>query len=250
MKKIEWSKRNILKALFWGVFVLLIVIAVFVFRQEGLWAESMFSGEFYKLDSQTVEQRVFHGKDSVITQTGFFPDAQEVYIEVKSGDDAVLWTLTRGDNQKMTISNEDISYEGSYQISAYDATFYFDDWDKYWDDWTVSYEGTDAVVSRYGSQELFGSFVRMAYGHTDSYGKHSMEILIPWLLLMIMAYVIGFHAEQLFELRKAFEFDYRNAESLEPSEWYFISSYIGAGAILAISLFIYLHMIGLIGFIG
>jgi len=248
MKKIEWTTRTILQAVFWGVFALLTVIAVLAFRQEGLWMEDMFDSSFYKLENQTAEQRIFHGENCIITQTGFFPNAQAVYVEIKADNNTpVLWTLTRGSEENMTISNGEVSYAGTYHVNDYSGMFYFDDWDKYWDDWVVSYDGTDAIVTRYGSQELFGSFIRMAYGHTDNYGQYSVEIFIPWILLMVLAYVLAFHAEQFFELRKAFEFDYRNAESLEPSEWYFISNYIGAASIVAVSLFIYLYMIGIIG---
>ncbi len=247
MKKIEWTTKTILKTVFWGVFALMIVIAALAFRQKGLWVEGAFDSGFYKLKISTEQQRIFHGEDSIITQMGFFPDAQEVYVEIKAENNSpVLWTLTRESEEDMTISNGEVSYTGTYRVNDLSGMFYFDDWDKYWDDWTVSYDGTSSVITHYGSQELFGSFIRMAYGHTDNYGEYSMGIFIPWLFLMMMAYVVGFHAEQLFELRKAFEFDYRNAENLEPSDWYFISSYIGAGCTFAISLFIFLHMIGII----
>ena len=107
--------------------------------------------------------------------------------------------------------------------------------------------GVSGISNRFMSQDSIGSLIRIAYGQTDDFGRYSMEIFIPWILIIVMAYVIGFHADILFEWRKLWSFDFRNADQLEPSEWYFVSSYLGAAALWVMCFVIYLYIIGLIG---
>ena len=40
MKKIEWTKKRIFQAVYWGIFALMFLIAVVVFRQDGIYMET------------------------------------------------------------------------------------------------------------------------------------------------------------------------------------------------------------------
>ena len=246
--KIEWTKKNVLRAVYWGVFALMFVIAVVIFRQEGIWVEDYFGSEFYRLESSTAEEQVFRSKDCVVTQKGFFTENEVVFIEVQeNGSEPLLWTLTRTGGSKLTASSEDVTYSGTYSINDYSCNFAFDDWDAYMEAWMEDYSGQVTSVSRrFASEGAIEGFLRMAYGQRDSYGLHSLPELLGWILLTVMAYVIGFHAETLFEWKKMWERDYRNADQLEPSDWYFISNYIGAGVIWLMNTLLYLCMIGLL----
>lgn len=249
MKTITWTKKNIFQALYWSIFVLMFLVAVLVFRQDGIYMEDSFDSQFYKLKSVTEQQRVFVSDEVLLTQTGFFPQSETVVIEIsENGTAPQLWTLTRHGDDTMTVSDGVQSYSGSYQVNDFSADFYFDDWEKYMDDFQVYFsDGAASISQRFLSQESIGSMIRIAYGQIDHFGRYSMEIFIPWVLIVVLAYAVGFHADVLFEWRKAWSFDYRNADQLEPSEWYFASSYMGAAAMWVLSFMIYLHLIGLIG---
>ena len=246
MKKIEWTKRKIFQAVYWGAFVLMLVIAFVTFRQKGLWIQDYFGMEFYKLEAETDMQRVFASDDCVVTLTGSFKELEEVYAEVKPKDsEPILWTLTRGERNTLTASNEAVTYTGTYKITELSCDFSFDDWDDYMDQW--SFSGNVVFIGeKYTSEAVIEGFIRMAYGHTDNFSKYSMEPFLLWILVIVVAYVIGFHAEGLFEWRKAWSFDIRNAEDMEPSGYYFFTSYVEAAFLWLVGLFVYLAMVGVI----
>lgn len=249
MKKIEWTKKKIFQAVYWGIFVLMFLVAVLIFRQDGIYMEDSLDSQFYKLESETEQQRVFRSDEVLLIQKGFFPQSETVVIEIAEYDSApILWTLTRQGEDGMMVSDGETTYTGSYHVNDFGATFYFDDWEKYMDNFQVYFaDGVTSISSRFMSQESIGSLIRIAYGQTDDFGRYSMEIFIPWILIVVMAYVLGFHADILFEWRKMWSFDFRNADQLEPSEWYFASSYLVAAAMWVMGFVIYLHTIGLIG---
>lgn len=249
MKKIEWTKKRIFQAVYWGIFALMFLIAVVVFRQDGIYMEDSFDSQFYKLESATEQQRVFRSDEILLIQKGFFPESESVTIEISEYDAApIIWTLTRQGEDGMVVSDGKTTYTGSYHVNDFGANFYFDDWEKYMDNFQVYFaDGVSGISNRFISQESISSLLRIAYGQTDDFGRYSMEIFIPWILIIVMAYVIGFHADILFEWRKMWSFDFRNADQLEPSEWYFVSSYLGAATLWVMALFLYLLMIGLIG---
>ena len=244
MKKIEWTKRKMFQLVYWGVFVLMFVIALVMFRQQGLWIQDYFGMEFYKLETETDQQRVFVSDDCMVTLTGSFTNMEEVYVEVQADDaEPILWTLTKGERNKLTASNDAVTYTGTYRVTDRSCDFDFDDWDDYMDKW--NYSGNVVTIGeKYTSEAVIEGFIRMAYGHTDHFSKYSMEPFILWLLTVVMAYVIGFHAEALFEWRKAWSFDIRNAEDMEPSGYYFFTSYIGAVFLWFTGLFTYFVMLG------
>ena len=244
MKKIEWTKRKMFQLVYWGVFVLMFVIALVMFRQQGLWIQDYFGMEFYKLETETDQQRVFVSDDCMVTLTGSFTNMEEVYVEVQADDaEPILWTLTKGERNKLTASNDAVTYTGTYRVTDRSCDFDFDDWDDYMDKW--SYSGNVVTIGKkYTSEAVIEGFIRMAYGHTDHFSKYSMEPFILWLLTVVMAYGIGFHAKALFEWRKAWSFDIRNAEDMEPSGYYFFTSYIGAVFLWFTGLFTYFVMLG------
>ena len=246
MKKIEWTKRKTFQAVYWGVFVLMLVIAFLIFQQRGLWIQDYFGSEFYKLKEQTDRQRVFASDDSVVTLTGSFPQMEEVYVEVRPKDsEPILWTLTRDDENNLTASNEAVIYTGTYSITDFSCDFRFDDWDDYMDKWSFS-GNVVSIGEKYTSEAVIEGFLRMAYGHTDKFNKYGLEPFMLWVLIIVMAYVLGFHAGTLFEWRKAWSFDIRNAEDMEPSDYYFFTSYIGAAFLWVLGLFTYLVMLDVI----
>ena len=113
------------------------------------------------------------------------------------------------------------------------------------DKWSFS-GNVVSIGEKYTSEAVIEGFIRMAYGHTDNFSKYSMEPFLLWILVIVVAYVIGFHAEGLFEWRKAWSFDIRNAEDMEPSGYYFFTSYVGAVFLWLVGLFVYLAMVGVI----
>ena len=248
MKKFQWTKKKILQAAYWSLYALMFLVALVVFQQDGIYLKD-FDSQFYKLETETEQQRIFHSKNVQLTQTGFFPQSETVVIEVsEDGSENLLWTLTRQGEDKINISNGDMTYSGTYVIGDFSCDFYFDDWGKYMDQFEISFaDGAVSLSERFLSQESIGGMIRIAYGQKDNFGRYSMELFIEWIILVVMAYFIGFHADVLFEWRKAWSFDFRNADQLEPSEWYFASSYLGAAALWVAGLVLYLHMIGLIG---
>lgn len=82
MKKIEWTKKRIFQAVYWGIFALMFLIAVVVFRQDGIYMEDSFDSQFYKLESATEQQRVFRSDEILLIQKGFFPKSESVTIEI------------------------------------------------------------------------------------------------------------------------------------------------------------------------
>ena len=106
MKKIEWTKKRIFQAVYWGIFALMFLIAVVVFRQDGIYMEDSFDSQFYKLKSATEQQRVFRSDEILLIQKGFFPESESVTIEISEYDAApIIWTLTRQGEDGMVVSD-------------------------------------------------------------------------------------------------------------------------------------------------
>ena len=76
MKKIEWTKKRIFQAVYWGIFALMFLIAVVVFRQDGIYMEDSFDSQFYKLESETEQQRIFRS-DEILLILRLFPGERE-----------------------------------------------------------------------------------------------------------------------------------------------------------------------------
>ncbi len=244
---LNWMKEHKTRSIYLAAALLLSVIALFVVTQNGCYMEEIDSRAFYRLQSESSEGRSFSGSTGSIEQRGYFPDNEQVFITVTDENgESVHWTLTmKGKNadgfSMLSADDGKTVYEGIY--SGQGNRFRFDDWKKYsgWE--TVTEEGRNAttvhMVRRYHSSSYIGSLLQIAYGQTDKNNEQSLFLFL-YLLCIAAAYGSLFHAQEIFDWNKQWEFSYRNADQLEPSEWYFASSFLSAVLLIVCGLWCWL----------
>ena len=254
MEKGKWTTKKKLQIAYWGLFMLLLVLAFVFARQKGIYLGDSSGQTFYSLVKESETERIFrgkiHGETVELLQKGFFPEADEETITIQSNaQNSKQWSLKRNGSvaneagsqrQKLLVSDGEELYEGTYS-EAYPSAFYFDDWVKYMNGWTDTiYVGSGSPSSlekRFVSEDYISCLLRTACGQTEIRGKDSLSMLLPVLLFGGLAYASLFHAADLFELRKSFAFGIRNREDMEPSGWYFFGQYLtGAFCLVMVGL--------------
>ncbi len=242
--KIQWTTKKICKAVYGGVFVLLFALALLLFRQKGLFINVEYQEKFYRQTAAQESGRTFQRGDILFAQEYFYPQSNTVYIRV-SGDDikAKSWKLTFGEENAVSIDDGEEIHKGHWQGKGTDIAFLYDD-EKPSTDWFVETTGGEKSIN--SDQFLLSDLLRMAQGQTDQRNRYSLEAFLGWILLQILAYPLLFHQDRLFELRKAFEWDYKNADALEPSGFYYFGNYVAAALCWGTSLMIYLVALAIV----
>ncbi len=241
---LTWTKKNIWKSIYLAVFALLFMVALFLFRQEGLFLDVNYEERFYWQISATESGRTFQRGDLLFAQEYYYPQSSVVYIRV-SGDKikAKSWCLDF-DGDRLTVDDGEKSFSGHFQLSDRSATFFYDgkeNFDFQFGTLSLS-EDQDVATTNF----LVNDLIRMAAGQSDQRNRYSLEAFLGWILLQLLAYILLFYQNKLFELKKLFEWDYRNAEALEPSGFYYFGNYVGAAVCWGMSVLLYLIAVAVI----
>ncbi len=244
--KIQWTRKNICKAVYIAVFVLMFAIALLLFRQEGLFINVEYQEKFYRQTEVNESGRTFQRDDLLFSQEYYYPQSDVVYIRV-SGDNvkAKSWRLDF-DGDKVTIDDGAKKFTGDFHINEWDATFFYDGEDNFEFQFGTfdSEEKSEKDIST--DRFLINDFLCMANGQTDHRNKNSLMPFLGWILIQALVYPLLFHQDSLFELRKAFEWDYKNADALEPSGFYYFGNYVAAAVCWGTSLILYLAALAIV----
>lgn len=233
-KVFTWIVERKKQCIYWALAAVLLFLGVLLVIQKGFYIQSRFDQTFYRLQSRTETERVFHGKDADIIQKGFFPDCKQVFITVTpNGQEPVLWELTmNGKNQngfyRLIANDGKNQYEGTYSGKGNHFSFA---------DGSVSF-------TQFQSEAYIGSLLRMAYGDTDKNNQYA-PLLFLYVLVTVVAYLSLFHAQAIFDWNKQWEFSFRNREELKPSDWYFLQHKILAAVEIALALWLWLLATGI-----
>ncbi len=242
--KIQWTRKNICKTVYIAVFALMLAFALLLFRQDGLFINVDYQEKFYRQTAVSESERTFEGNGLVFSHDFYYPQSDTIYIHA-SNKHGVLqtWTLNF-DGNKVTVDDGEKKFIGDFYINERDAVFISEgnngfDFSPYTSDGS---QGNNISTDSF----LINDLLRMASGQTDQRNKYSLQPFLGWILLQILAYPLLFHQDRLFELRKAFEWDYKNADALEPSGFYYFGNYAAAALCWGTSLMIYLVALAIV----
>lgn len=237
----NWTTKQKCKLLYWAAAVVFLLIAWMLMNVDGIFIRDTWGQDFYKLTEDTETQRVFvrreDGIEQVYKMEGRFPGDNPVIVTYeKDGAPEETWTLTETESSKknwtgLTIVNYNVSSGKNLEFSGthyQGKNFSFVDWEAVNKLLEENKKDIFSVVGRMNYQEKIQCFLNMAYGESEMQGKYNMEFVLYYILCIACAYALAFHAGDLFELQKAFSWDIKNAADMEPSSWYFFTSYAGA----------------------